>query len=430
MGMLLLALGAGIAVAQTAPAGAPVLVDRILVIVDEEAILQSDLESAIGSYRMNMAYMKKEITESDDELRERLLDQLIDNKLILAAAKQEGIEITPEQIDAGVQEELDRAVRRFGSLREFERELLRNGMTLDDYRKVMAGQLKDRHYFQTIVNSYIRPRIEVREDEIEAYYLENLDQVPATPDSLFLADILIEIESDQDQLQTVRAKLGEILSRLGAGDDFETVAREMSEGAMASRGGRVGRIRRGDLFSRSLENAIFSMSEGEISQAVVTERGVHIVRLDKIEGDARAFSQIFLKIEITPEDVERAREKAALAYKRITDGEPFALVAGEMSADPGSNANGGDLGVFVLGSLAPEIREALADVPAGGMTEPFQTSAGFYIFLVKDRIDGAKLTLDEIRDRVRQAIEEEKIEEELVTYLEGLRDLFVVDLKE
>jgi parvulin-like peptidyl-prolyl isomerase len=101
---------------------------------------------------------------------------------------------------------------------------------------------------------------------------------------------------------------------------------------------------------------IFSLSEGDISQAVVTERGVHVVKLDKIDGESRTFSQVFLPIEITDDDVARARARADLALQRINNGEPFALVAGEMSADPNSNANGGDLGLFSLDTLSEDIR--------------------------------------------------------------------------
>jgi parvulin-like peptidyl-prolyl isomerase len=64
------------------------------------------------------------------------------------------------------------------------------------------------------------------------------------------------------------------------------------------------------------------------------------------------------------------------------------------------------------------------------MTPPIQTTAGFYIFLVKDRKYGHRLTLKEIRPQVRQALEETKIEDELAKYLDELRDLFVVDKKD
>lgn len=414
---------------QAARASAPELVDRILVIVDEEAVLQSDLEAAIASYRMGMAYAGRDVSDTDEEVRERILKQLVDNKLILAAAKQEGIEITNEEVASRVQEEVDSAVRRYGSLSRLETELKRNDMSLADYRKVMASQLRDRHYIQSIISSFIRPRIEIRDGEITAYYQEHIDEVPAIPDSLYLADILIEISSSETQLQIVRTQLGEVLSRLGAGQDFTLVARELSQGPGAPRGGAVGRVKRGDLFSKQLEDAIFSMSVGEVSQAIVTERGVHVVRVDEINSDSRAFSQIFLPIEITEDDIARAKARADYAIGRIRGGEPFALVAGEMSADPNSNANGGDLGYFAMDSLSEEISTALATVQAGEMTEPLQTLAGFYIFKVKERRNGRKLDLKEIRPQVRQALEETKIEAELSKYLDELRHLFVIDMK-
>ncbi len=425
-----LALGAlAPALAQDGPAASPELVDRILVIVDEEAILLSELEREVALYHLEARNAGREVELSDAEVREDVLKRLVESKLIIAAARQEEIEISDESIAREVQGNIDQLVRYYGSRAALERALDDEGMTLSDYRKRARTQLRDQHYMRAVIHRFIRPRVEVREDEVDAWYAEHEAEIPSMPDSLALSNILVPVEPDPAAQQEIQRKLGVVLQELGAGRAFADVARDHSEGPAASRGGRIGRVSQGTLFSQTLEDAVFSMNVGETSPPVVSERGVHLLRVDAADEEGRTVSQIFFPLELTEEDVERARGRAGVAHARVVGGEAFALVASETSADPSSSTQGGRLGTFALTDLSPAIQEKLADVQAGGMTEPFLTPAGFYIFQVRERTAGHKLTLDEVRENVRQAVESEKLEAELGRYVEELRERFVVDHK-
>lgn len=422
--LLLAALGA------PAQQAAPELVDRIVVIVDEEAILQSDLDREVALYHLEARNTGAEVDMDEQEVRREVLERLVESKLIIAAARLEEIEISDESVEREVQGNIDQLVRYYGSEGALEQELRRNGMTLADYRKRARGQLRDQHYMRAVLNRFIRPRVEVREDEVQDWYEAHRDEVPATPDSLTLADILIPVEPPAEVQRDVQRKLGQVLQKLGDGVDFAEVARAHSEGPMAQRGGRIGAIRRGELYSQSLEDAVFSLPVGQVSQPVVSERGVHIMRVESAAGETREVSQIFFPLTITDDDVARARARAEAVHARLTAGEAFGAVAAQESADPVSAGQGGDLGTFALTDLSPTVQEALQDVQPGGITAPFLTPAGFYIFLVRDREPGHVFTLEEVRPQVRQAVEGEKIEAELATYVEDLRRRFVVDVKD
>lgn len=426
--VLILCAVAGTAVAQEP--SSPELVDRILVIVDEEAILLSEVEREVALYRLEAGNAGVEIDDDEAVIRTEVLDRLIESKLIIAAAKQEEIEVSDEAIARDVQSNIDQLVRYYGAQATLETELRRNGMTLDDYRKRSFSQLRDQHYMRAVVGRFVRPRIEVREDEVDAWYAAHIDEVPATPDSLTLADILIPVQPADDVQQALQIKLGSALQALGEGGSFADVARDYSEGPGASRGGRLGRFRPGDLKSGVLEEVIFSLEAGGTSQPVVTEQGLHIIHLDSVSEDGREVSQIFFPLVITEDDVARAGVQAATAHARLLAGEPFAVVAGELSVDPNSSTRGGDLGTFALTDLSPAIQEALGDLDAGGLTDPFMTPAGFYIFLVKDRTFGKRLELEDVRAQVRQAVESEKLQVEMAVYVAELRTRFVVDRKD
>jgi peptidyl-prolyl cis-trans isomerase SurA len=329
-----------------------------------------------------------------------------------------------------VDQKIEQFVEHFGSMDALVRELQRSGMTLADYRNRMSSQLRDQQYLRLVVGKFIRPKVEVLENEVREYYLANLDQMPAEPDSLTIANILIPVQPSVEVRQAVQAEVKIIQEALADGRAFDDVAREFSRGPNAQRGGIVGVVSPGDLFDANLDRAVFAMSVGEVSEPVVSSRGVHLLRLDSVQADnRRAISQVFLPIEVTQADVDDAKVAIDAARARVSGGEAFSLVAAEVSGDPASARNGGVLGTFKLEDLSPQFQEALADVQVGQITESILTPAGWYVFKLIERKEGHMYTYEELRDNLRQMVENQKIEEELESYVAELRTRFFIDEK-
>jgi len=424
---LLLLLAAGPSGAQS---DAPRLIDRIVAIVDEEAILQSDLDREVELFRMEKEYSGETIEADTETVRREMLERLIESKLIIAAAKQADMTVDEEVIQESVDEKIQQFVEHFGSMEALERELGRSGMTIGDYRTRMGSQLRDQQYLRLVVGRFIRPEIEVMENEVRDYYLAHLDEMPAEPDSLTIANIMIPVQPSVEVRQEVQARVAEIQDVLDTGRPFAEVAAEFSRGPNAGQGGVIGVVAPGDLFDRNLDRAVFALELGEVSEPVVSTRGVHLIRVDRIEdGNRRAISQIFLPIEVTQADVDSAKEQIETARRRVIAGEPFGLVAGEMSGDPASARSGGVLGTFLLEDLSEQFQTALADAPVGQVTEPVLTNAGWYIFLVQDRATGHMYTYEELRDNLHQMVEAQKIEQALARYVANLRTEFFIDEK-
>ena len=93
----------------------PRLVDRIVAIVDEEAILLSDLEREIETYHFEMESMGQSVTESDGAVREKMLDRLIEVKLLVAQAKLDGMVLGEEELDRETAQATQRLIDRFGT---------------------------------------------------------------------------------------------------------------------------------------------------------------------------------------------------------------------------------------------------------------------------------------------------------------------------
>ena len=94
-------------------------------------------------------------------------------------------------------------------------------------------------------------------------------------------------------------------------------------------------------------------------------------------------------------------EEAAAAKARIDAGEDFAAVAAELSTDPGSGANGGELGCVPSGSFVPEFESVMETLPEGQVSAPTQTQFGTHLILVTER---ATQPLDEVRSEIRQRL--------------------------
>ncbi len=408
----------------------PILVDRIVAIVDEEAILQSDVDREVELYKLEKEYAGETITDAPEEVRREMLERLMESKLIIAAAKQADMMVDEEAIESSVQQKIDQFVEHFGSMETLEAELGRSGMTLSDYRARMSIQLRDQQYLRLVVGKFIRPDLEVMDNEVRDYYLAHLDEMPAEPDSLTISNILVPVQPAIAVRQAVQTKVDKIQSSLAGGTIFEILAKQYSEGPNASRGGAIGLVGPGDLFDPALDRAIFSLPVGQVSDPVISSRGVHLLLVNSIASDGkRALSQIFLPIEVTEEDMKIAEKQITQAQQRILSGDSFARVAAEVSADPVSAGKGGLLGTFSLQDLSSQFQDALKDAEVGVVTEPLLTPAGWYIFQVNERTEGHMYTFDELKDNLRQVVEGAKIEAALADYVEGLKDRFFIDGK-
>lgn len=412
-------------------AGEPVLVDRIVAIVDEEAILQSDVDREVELYKLEKEYAGETVTGTVGEVRREMLERLMESKLIIAAAKQADMIVDEEAIESSVQEKIDQFVEHFGSMETLQTELGRSGMTLGDYRARMSTQLRDQQYLRLVVGRFIRPDLEVMDNEVRDYYLAHLDEMPAESDSLTISNILISVQPALSVRQAVQAKVESVQAGLASGSSFENMAMKYSEGPNASRGGAIGQVGPGDLFDAALDQTVFSLPVGQVSDPVISSRGVHLLLVNSIGSDGkRALSQIFLPIEVTEEDMNIAERQINEARQRILSGDSFARVAAEVSNDAVSAGNGGLLGTFSLEDLSTQFQDVLKYAEIGDITEPLLTPAGWYVFKLDGRVNGHMYTFDELKDNLRQVVEGEKIEIALAEYVDGLKTRFFIDEKD
>lgn len=118
---------------------------------------------------------------------------------------------------------------------------------------------------------------------------------------------------------------------------------------------------------------------------------------------------------------QKARAAAEAVHKRLTEGEPFPRLAGEVSASP-TKANGGLVGPLQVESLVPELQKAIADLEVGGVSAVVRTARGFQIIKLESRSVTRVQPFEQVRADVSRRVAEQKSRGEMLRYLERLRD--------
>jgi parvulin-like peptidyl-prolyl isomerase len=140
-------------------------------------------------------------------------------------------------------------------------------------------EIKDQLTILKLINREIRSGVVLNEDEINAYYLAHPEQFKL-PEQIRLAQILISIpkEAPEQQVQKLEEHARQIHNQLVDGADFGMMVKKYSEGSEVDQAGDLGYFKKGDLM-REIDNVVFSLQAGQISNVVRTPLGFHIFKL-------------------------------------------------------------------------------------------------------------------------------------------------------
>jgi peptidyl-prolyl cis-trans isomerase SurA len=257
----------------SAAAGAE-MVDRIVAVVNGDIIILSELRQISRDYMERMKEQFK-IDAGDDQFREaelRILDQLIDEKLVDQEADRLAVTISDKEVDMAVREMQNR--NRLND-EQFAAVLVEEGLTLQKYREQLKGQMKK----VRLIDQEIKSRIQVSKDEIDAYYEKHADDFNAEPEvRIQQIRLIIPPESGEGEINRIQAQAESILSKIKGGEDFTSLVGLYSQDPSASAGGDMGIFKRGELLP-AIDEYAFSMKPGEVSPVIRTEGGFHIIKV-------------------------------------------------------------------------------------------------------------------------------------------------------
>jgi len=389
--------------------------DRIVAVAEEDVILQSELDGAVGNvlaqYRANPQQLPPRA-----ELDRKVLENLIMLRLQVQRAESTGIRVTDSDIDQAMQRV---AETNKIDVRTLRASVEREGMNYDAYRKSIREQLLIARLRQRVVQN----QVNVTDGEIDILLASN----SLKAGEVHMAHILITLPegANADQIQKGHDKAEDVRKQIDGGLDFTTAAIRYSDAADALQGGDLG-WRRFDEVPEAFANLAEGMQAGQVSQAMRGPSGFHIVKLVEKRATGRQVVTEYhaRHIEVATNELvqsDEAQKTVREIRQRIVDGhEDFAKLAKEYSKEPMSAGAGGDMGWFPIDQYGSRVAETLSSMKDNDVSQAFQTDVGWHIMQLlgtrqSDRTDETK------REQAREVLRTRKAEDEYENFLRQIR---------
>ena len=403
--------------------GAQQILDRIVAVVGDEVISDSELELQLTLY-VNQMGIEVTSEAQKSQLKAEMLEQMVNDRvLLLAAQKDTTIQVSSKEVEESVKEQLDRVKAEFTE-EEFKAQLKAEGLTESELKKRYRKQTREKMMTDRLIGAKLS-KVSVSTREVKDFYQSYKDSIPDQPEAVKLSHILLEIGPSSETLDSLKSKAERIRDLAQSGEDFARLASTYSDDPSGERGGDLGFFRRGDMIPK-FEEVAFALDPGDISQVVETQFGYHIIKVEEKRGDEVHARHILLLVSSSHKDTARTEQLADSLYQLLVEGADFTELAKQFSSDEESKKMGGELGWYPVEQMTPEIKEGVKDLETGQVSRPLRSPFGIHILKSLDRREGRKLTLEDDWDTIKDMVRRKKTNEVVTEWVEKLRqDIFV-----
>lgn len=397
------------------PAAGGEIADRIVAVVGDSVVLKSDID-------LEMAQMRQAGTPVGDSTQifkgivERRVGELV---LLQAAIRDTSIHITDEQISTEVQRELDARRRQFGDDAKFQAALAQAGMTQDELRRSISQEVSGRALLREYIQKVSRDRHAppVSDADIKKYFEANKASFGSRPATVTFTQVVLAPKASDSARATARTKAEDALTKLRAGADFETTAKQYSDDpSTRERGGDLGWFRSGSMV-REFDQVAFALRPGEVSTIVETSFGFHIIKVEKVRGAERQARHILIIPTVTADDAERMRSYANQIAEQVRAGAKVDSLV-KAVGDPNEQAR---IGPYPQDRLPAPYNTELANVASGSVVGPIALagaggSSKFAIVKVTDVRPAGEFSLDDasFREDLRATLQQNTLVDELI----------------
>jgi len=401
-------------------------VDRIVAIVNDDVILESELNAKLQTVRSQLQQRNTKIP-AKDVLRRQVLERLIISHLQIQAAERGGIRVDDKTLNASI----NRIARQNNmSLGQFRSAIENDGFDFSVFREDIRSEM----IISRLMQRRVRQRVSVSEQEIDNFLSTNKSSDNKNKE-FRLSHILISLPeaASAAQVEAAQTKANNAIQELRAGSSFKQVAAASSDGQNAFEGGDLGWRKVAELPSIFVDVAT-SMQKGDISDPIRSPSGFHIIMLSDLRGAERrhvvtqtlARHILIRRNELTSNEDAKTRLQQLLI--RLEGGEDFASLARAHSDDRGSAARGGDLGWSSPGALVPRFEQEMTKLTPGQISQPFQTQFGWHIVQKLDQREYDN-TDAFLRSKARKFIRDRKTEDESQAWIRRIRDEAFVEYR-
>jgi peptidyl-prolyl cis-trans isomerase SurA len=423
----LLALCAAIVSTQPLAQAAanPVPLDRVLVIVNDEAITQWDM-SEQRRILLSQMQASKITAPPRDVLDKQVLERLIVERAVLQYAKETGIRVDDTTVERTI---LRVAEENKLSPDEFRKVLEREGIPYANYREDLRRQIT----IQRVREREVDSKVSVSDAEVDNYLATVASQAGGEEEYL-LSHIYISVpeQASPVAVDESRKRAEQALADVRSGKDFGQVAASYSSAPDATSGGNLGWRTRARLPS-VFADIVQKMKPGEVSAVLRSASGFHVVKLvdERNRNQPTVVDQtharhILIKVNEQTSEAD-AKTKIDRLRERLVGGANFEELARANSEDA-SNARGGDLGWLSAGDTVPDFEHAMDRLAVNEISQPVRTPFGWHLIQVLERRK-QDVTQQRRRDEARKAIRQRKSDEQFEEFVRQLRDRTYVEYK-
>jgi len=390
--------------------------DGVAAVVNDGVVLQSELAEELRTIRERILASGTQLPPQD-VLITQVLERLVVQEIQLQRAGRTGIQIPDEALNEALS---SIAQRNSVSLLQLPEMLAQEGISYPVFR----DQIRKQMIVDRLKQRDVLSRIDVSDREI-ANYLERESR--ENNSEYNISHLLISLPSGATSIEIGEAedRITNLYEQLQSGAGFAEIAIANSDGQQALDGGNIGWRKSGEL-PTLFADVVPTMDPGDVSEPIRSGGGFHLIKLDDIRGQEKSFedqSEIrHILIKTTEvKDGDTAQQQLIGIRQKIVDGEDFTTIATAVSEDPGSAANGGDLGWTASGIFVPEFQAMADSLQIGELSEPFGSPFGWHILEVTGR--RTYDTTEELQKREAvMAIRNTKLEEETELWIRKIRD--------
>jgi len=400
--------------------------DKIIAIVGNDIILQSDLNFQLYSYMQQNG-----IQQISNELVEQVFQSLVTDKLMLAKADQDSIYVSPEEVNKQVDGRIKEFVAQFGSEKNVEDAY---GLTIPKIRNLLKEQTERNIKISRVKQEKFGYGINVSKPEVNKFFADYRDSLPPVPETYDLVQIVRIPKITEDAKFIAKQKAEQLLDSVKSGRDFSELAKLYSDDSLSAlQGGSLGKAKKGS-FVKEFEDAAFLLQPGEVSGIVETEFGYHIIKLNDKTGDFITAQHILVKFpRLEAADFTEINFLKDLK-SRINSGElTFNQAAVLYSQEPKSAADSGHIGKVSINNLDSLEIITLRDLNTGEISEPVKVGDdrfyGYYMYKIKERIPEHAATLESDYEIIQQYAQRYKEQKMLGEWLDELKKTIYVEIK-
>ncbi|MGH7548962.1 MAG: foldase protein PrsA [Gemmatimonadales bacterium] len=415
---------------QDAAAARPV--DRLLAIVGSKPVLASQVEEQLVLAQSQGLKVPND-SAGRDAVRRQILAQMVEEELLVQEAQRDTtIKVTDQEVQDAVEQTVQNVKKQFTAITEFQTQLRAAGFVSEEEWRRWLAENQRRSIMQQRLIEQLRGKGKLRpipptDAQMREFWEQNRAEQPKRPAAISFRQIVITPQPDSAAKARARQLAESLVVALRRGASFADVAREYSaDSASREQGGELGWFRRG-VMVKQFEDVAFRLRPGAISDAVETDFGYHIIRVERVQPAEVLARHVLIMPEISAAQIQLARRQADSVHDALAAGAAF----DELARRYGDPSEGKLVEEVAISALPPDYQRAIGNDSVPGLKPVFEVGAEtkrpkFVVLELVKRLPEGQLSFDDVKDRIRETLGQQLA---VKHYLDVLRRTTYVEMR-